>query len=135
MSLLSTPSRLFAPVQVINGPTYALALSGSGYKPKLNLSFLTYDFGPCHVFQQGMTPAAAKLVVVNEDKLPVSFDTVFDNTDNWQVCWPGHCTPCLTCGNSLSIRCAVLEAEPARHTADSVNRGPNPCCLVQLPFL
>lgn len=72
-------------VQVINGPTYHMALNGTGYKPKLNLSFLSYDFGPCHVFQQGMTPAVAKLVIVNEDRQPVSFDAVFDNTENWQV--------------------------------------------------
>jgi hydrocephalus-inducing protein len=72
-------------LQIINGPAYVLALNGSGYKPKLNLSFLSYDFGPCHVFQQGMTPAVAKLVIVNEDRQPVSFDAVFDNTDNWQV--------------------------------------------------
>lgn len=72
-------------LQVINGPSYTLALSGCGYKPKLNLSFLSYDFGPCHVFQQGMTPAAVRLTVVNEDSQPISFDTIFDNTDNWQV--------------------------------------------------
>lgn len=79
-------------VQVVNGPTYTLALNGSGYKPKLNLSFLNYDFGPCHVFQQGMVPATVKLAIVNEDKQPVSFDTVFDNTDNWQV--GGHDDKC-----------------------------------------
>lgn len=72
-------------LQIINGPAYVLALNGSGYKPKLNLSFLSCDFGPCHVFQQGMTPAVAKLIIVNEDRQPVSFDAVFDNTDTWQV--------------------------------------------------
>lgn len=71
--------------QVINGPTYVLALSGSGYKPKLNLSFLSYDFGPCHIFQQGMTAAVAKLLITNEDRQPISFDAVFDNNENWQV--------------------------------------------------
>lgn len=85
-------------MQIINGPTYVLALNGSGYKPKLNLSFLSYDFGPCHVFQQGMTAAVAKLVIVNEDKQPVSFDAVFDNTENWQVRGRHHsaCISALT---------------------------------------
>jgi hypothetical protein len=71
-----------------------MALNGTGYKPKLNLSFLSYDFGPCHVFQQGMTPAVAKLVIVNEDRQPVSFDAVFDNTENWQV--GAGCSACAT---------------------------------------
>lgn len=86
-SFTATPASC---LQVINGPVYALALNGSGYKPKLNLSFLSYDFGPCHVFQQGMTPAVARLVITNEDRQPVSFDAVFDYNENWQVGPPAH---------------------------------------------
>lgn len=73
-------------MQIINGPKYKLSLRGSGYTPKLTFSFLSHNFGPCHVWQQGMTPASVVLGVVNQDAQPVSYDVLFDNTDNWQVC-------------------------------------------------
>jgi hypothetical protein len=72
-------------VQIINGPKYQLVLKGSGYKPKLHFSFLNHNFGPCHVWQQGMTPSSVNLVVQNQDKQAVGIDVLFDNTDNWQV--------------------------------------------------
>lgn len=71
--------------QIINGPKYQLLLRGSGYKPKLHCSFLQHNFGPCHIFQAGMTPANTVLVLRNDDKHPVSFDVAFDNTNHWQV--------------------------------------------------
>eukprot|EP00879_Flechtneria_rotunda_P018040 GHRR01018909.1.p1 GENE.GHRR01018909.1~~GHRR01018909.1.p1 ORF type:complete len:542 (+),score=201.99 GHRR01018909.1:696-2321(+) len=74
-----------ATCQVINGPKYQLVCSGSGYKPKLHLSFLNHDFGPCHIWQQGMTPSATTLSLQNNDTQPVSFDILFDITDNWKV--------------------------------------------------
>lgn len=74
-------------LQITNGPKYQLLLSGSGYKPKLHFSFLKHNFGPCHVWQQGMTPSSVVLTVQNQDAQPVSLDVLFDNTDNWQV-WP-----------------------------------------------
>ncbi|WIA13448.1 hypothetical protein OEZ85_007028 [Tetradesmus obliquus] len=71
--------------QIINGPKYQLVLSGSGYKPKLHFSFLSHNFGPCHVWQQGMTPSSVSLMVQNQDKQAVGIDVLFDSNDNWQV--------------------------------------------------
>jgi hypothetical protein len=101
-------------LQVTNGPTYTLALTGGGYKPKLSLSFLNWDFGSVHVFQQGMTPASVKLGIVNEDRQPVSFDTAFDNTDTWQVC---VCVLCPVHRAALRLRwlsraCLALNLMP-----------------------
>lgn len=106
--LLSPAHACICSEQVINGSTYVLALSGAGYKPKLNLSFLSYEFGPRHVFQQGMTAAVAKLLITNEDRQPVSFDAVFDNNENWQVCPPG----CL-CRASVRAACSGARASAA----------------------
>jgi hydrocephalus-inducing protein len=72
-------------LQIINGPKYQLVLSGSGYKPKLHFSFLNHNFGPCHVWQQGMAPSSVNLVVQNQDKQAVGIDVLFDSNDNWQV--------------------------------------------------
>lgn len=72
-------------LQVTNGPRYKFVLKGSGYTPNLNFSFLSHDFGPCHVWQQGMAPTTVMLKVQNHDKQAVSYDVLFDNTDTWQV--------------------------------------------------
>eukprot|EP00775_Hariotina_reticulata_P008964 gene8964-9139_t len=77
--------------QIINGPKYQLLLRGSGYKPKLHCSFMQHDFGPCHIFQVGMTPTNTTLVLRNDDKQALSFDVAFDSTENWEI----SASPCV----------------------------------------
>ena len=38
-------------VQIISGPAYNFVLNGSARKPRVEPSFLTYDFGPCFVLR------------------------------------------------------------------------------------
>ena len=71
--------------QILNGPKYQLQLSGSGYKPRLDLSFLQHDFGPCTVWQQGMEPIRAVLKARNDDKQNISFDVLYDLTEHLHV--------------------------------------------------
>ena len=79
------PVSAFPAVKVTNGPRYRLKISGASYKPRLHLSFTSHDFGPCHVWQQGMSPARAALVIENRDQQPVSYDVMFDDSNVWQV--------------------------------------------------
>lgn len=59
---------------MVNGPTYTLLLHGAGHKPRLDLSFTSHDFGPCPLWQPGMTQASKVLRLTNHDAQPVSVD-------------------------------------------------------------
>lgn len=75
-------------LQVVNGPKYVLSLSGSGYKPRLNLNFHHHDFGPVHVWQQGMDVTKVVLHARNDDKQQCSFDVHCNpNAEHLQVSW------------------------------------------------
>jgi hydrocephalus-inducing protein len=75
-------------------PRYTMALTGRGHKPKLDLSFMSHDFGVCHVHQHGMAPNTAVLRARNDDTQDISFDFVYDNKEHLQVdCGPTVLAP------------------------------------------
>jgi hypothetical protein len=65
----------------VNGARYQLALHGTGYRPRLRLSFHSHDFGPVHLWQQGMEAAVAVLRAANEDDQPVSFEVLWGDKE------------------------------------------------------
>jgi hydrocephalus-inducing protein len=68
---------MVAITQIVNGPRYTLLLNGKGHKPRLDLSFLSHDFGPCPLWQPGMTAASKPLRLTNHDSQPVAVDPQF----------------------------------------------------------
>jgi len=110
--------------QILNGHKYELALQGSGYKPKLELSAASHDFGACHVWQPGMAPAVATIRATNGDSQPVSFDVLHTDTEWLQVrrcTWgggavcvgrvsgPGGDCGCSACGGQGQHKICAIE--------------------------
>ncbi|KAF5830389.1 hypothetical protein DUNSADRAFT_14652 [Dunaliella salina] len=60
--------------QIVSGHKYVLALSGTGHKPNLSLSFTSHDFGPCALWQPGMPATTKVLKLSNTDTQPISVD-------------------------------------------------------------
>jgi hydrocephalus-inducing protein len=42
--------------KITNGRKYILVLNGKAYKPALEFSFTSFDFGPCFLLRQGSPP-------------------------------------------------------------------------------
>lgn len=101
--------------QIVNSHAYALHLHGGGYKPRLDLSAYSHDFGSCLVWRQGMPATTYTLRVTNNDRQLVSFDPHYSGGDHMQVgaggsaCSPSACllhTPVeLLATNASSARC------------------------------
>ncbi len=75
--------------QVLNGPKYTLLLSGTGHKPRLDLSWFSHDFGVQPLWLPGITAASRVLKLRNDDAQPISVDPSWDATSllaaDWQV--------------------------------------------------
>ena len=54
-------------VQVTNGPTFHINVTGTGVQPGLSFSFLKHDFGPCFLYRAGMPLQRTTLKIRNED--------------------------------------------------------------------
>lgn len=63
-----------ARTQIVSGHKYVLGLSGTGHKPNLNLSFTSFDFGPCALWQPGVAPTTKALKLTNTDTQPIAVD-------------------------------------------------------------
>jgi hypothetical protein len=90
------------PLQVVNGPRYELALHGTGYRPRLRLSFQSHNFGPVHVWRPGMAPAVAVLVARNDDEQPVSFEVMYGEKEHLAVSSLGTPLPAIWLGGLRS---------------------------------
>ncbi len=71
--------RVLCGAQIVNGPTYSLLLHGAGHKPRLDVSFLSHDFGTCAVWQAGMQPASKAIKLTNNDSQPIAVDPRWAN--------------------------------------------------------
>lgn len=128
----SQPTRLWprapTPIQVVNGPKYQLVLHGTGYRPRLNLSFHSHDFGPVHVWRPGMEAAVAVLRAKNDDAQPVSFEVLWGDREHLAVSERQHVWTlrvglkvCLTTTSGTLVPLLACGATiPARHPAPSV---------------
>jgi len=54
-------------LQITHGPVYFVRLAGQIAIPALQMSFSTYDFGHCFVYQAGMSVKTAQLKLTNAD--------------------------------------------------------------------
>jgi len=77
------PQGLALQVQITNGRSYTLQLTGRGKRPRLAFSFTKHDFGPCFIVtpKNGMQPVQATIDLVNEDENEIIFDAAFDEVD------------------------------------------------------
>ena len=73
------PQGLALQVQVTNGRSYTLQLTGRGKRPRLAFSFTKHDFGPCFCVNAltGYAPQTATLRLANEDEHEIYFDMPF----------------------------------------------------------
>jgi hydrocephalus-inducing protein len=69
------PNRLT--LSIISGPTYQFDLKGSARKPGVDLSFTSYDFGPCFVLKQPLS-TTVYLEMRNRDNSAMSIESSFD---------------------------------------------------------
>ncbi|GAB1599203.1 hypothetical protein Ahia01_000197500, partial [Argonauta hians] len=67
-------------LKISNGPTYDIFLTGDSLYPKLEFSFLTYNFGNCFLHKAGMEPKVAVLQIKNNDKKNISLDCQYIST-------------------------------------------------------
>jgi len=54
-------------LQITHGPVYVIQLAGQIAIPALQMSFSTYDFGHCFVYQAGMSVKTVQLKLTNAD--------------------------------------------------------------------
>lgn len=68
--------------QIINGPKYTLLMNGEGHKPRLDLSFYSFDFGPVYVNpDRSADPTRVLLTVRNNDSREVTLNNLFDGSN------------------------------------------------------
>lgn len=105
--------------QVVNGARYALTLHGSGYRPRLALSWHSHDFGPVHVWRAGMAPATAVLTARNGDEQPVSFEVLWGDREHLAV-RTGRAGRAGGCRGVCGGRCHREGAPPAARGDEGV---------------
>lgn len=63
-------------LQITNGPTFTINLTGTGVQPGLNFSFVRHDFGPCFLYRAGMPLKRTTLIIKNEDTKDIRLDVI-----------------------------------------------------------
>ncbi|EFC47717.1 hypothetical protein NAEGRDRAFT_78704 [Naegleria gruberi] len=72
--------------KVTNSNSYVLNLFGSGAQPKINFSFLQYDFGAHFLYHQGMDKSPSTMLKIeNCDEKDISFEMLYDNKPHLEV--------------------------------------------------
>ncbi|QDZ25387.1 hypothetical protein HOP50_17g79270 [Chloropicon primus] len=94
---------------IVNGDSYEMRLSGVGYKPRLDFSFTSHDFGPCFIYQDGMKLEQANLVIVNQDERDVSIDLDFEGLEYLDV---NISTLCLSPGERQEVAITFRPQSP-----------------------
>ncbi|KAJ3129345.1 hypothetical protein HK098_001757 [Nowakowskiella sp. JEL0407] len=72
-------------LQIVNGRSYPLLLSGTGCKPLLKFSKISHDFGTEFVYKTGMTPSTTTVRVTNEDVKDVSLELLLSSAECFEV--------------------------------------------------
>ena len=60
-------------LQITNGPTFTVNLTGTGVQPGLHFSFERHEFGPCFLYRAGMPLKKTTLIIRNEDDKEIRF--------------------------------------------------------------
>ncbi|XP_051884712.1 hydrocephalus-inducing protein homolog [Pristis pectinata] len=72
-------------LKIRKGPVYACVLTGYTVTPSVHLSFTTYDFGACFIYNAGMTPCKKTLIITNKQEQPVSLECLFPKNSHLDV--------------------------------------------------
>jgi hydrocephalus-inducing protein len=64
-------------MSIVSGPKYDFFLFGDARKPGIELSFNSFDFGPCFVMTQPMSKTAT-LEMINNDNSAITIETLFE---------------------------------------------------------
>jgi len=62
---------LYSLLQVMNGPTYNISITGYGLTPALDFSFTSHDFGACFIYRAGLPVQKKILSITNNDERDV----------------------------------------------------------------
>ncbi|XP_072135349.1 hydrocephalus-inducing protein homolog isoform X2 [Mobula birostris] len=72
-------------LQIQKGPLFSCVLTGYTVIPSIHLSFTTYDFGVCFIYNAGMTPRKKILIITNKQEQPVSLECLFPTNSYLEV--------------------------------------------------
>ncbi|XP_067905917.1 hydrocephalus-inducing protein homolog [Heterodontus francisci] len=72
-------------LKIQKGPVFACVLTGYTVTPSIHLSFTRYDFGPCFIYNAGMTPSKKTLIITNKEEHAISLDCLFPNNSYLEV--------------------------------------------------
>ena len=65
--------------QIKNGRPFPISLIGAGILPDLHFSFKHHDFGPCFLYEPGMSHQKTTLIVTNQDIRDISIDCLYQS--------------------------------------------------------
>ncbi|KAL5255873.1 hypothetical protein ACHWQZ_G011188 [Mnemiopsis leidyi] len=65
--------------EIKNGRPFPISLIGAGILPDLHFSFKHHDFGPCFLYQPGMSHQKTTLIVTNQDIRDISIDCLYQS--------------------------------------------------------
>ncbi|XP_048461536.1 hydrocephalus-inducing protein homolog [Rhincodon typus] len=72
-------------LKIQKGPVFACILTGYIVIPSAHLSFTKYDFGPCFIYNAGMTPSKKTLIITNKQEQAIGLDCLFPNNSYLEV--------------------------------------------------
>ena len=72
-------------MQIKNGRPFPISLIGAGILPDLHFSFKHHDFGPCFLYQPGMSHHKTTLIVTNQDIRDISIDCLYQSNSFLEV--------------------------------------------------
>ena len=62
-----------------------MSLIGAGILPDLHFSFKNHNFGPCFLYQPGMSHEKTTLIITNQDIKDISIDCLYQSTPYLEV--------------------------------------------------
>ncbi|XP_072403680.1 hydrocephalus-inducing protein homolog [Chiloscyllium punctatum] len=72
-------------LKIQKGPVFACVLTGYIVTPSAHLSFTRYDFGPCFIYNAGMTPSKKTLIITNKQEQAIGLHCLFPNNSYLEV--------------------------------------------------
>ncbi|XP_059507551.1 hydrocephalus-inducing protein homolog [Stegostoma tigrinum] len=72
-------------LKIQKGPVFACILTGYIVIPSAHLSFTKYNFGPCFIYNAGMTPSKKTLIITNKQEQAIGLDCLFPNNSYLEV--------------------------------------------------
>lgn len=72
-------------LNINNGQKYDLLLVGRTTQPNIDLSFQSYNFGPCFIYRAGMPETSCQLILTNQDLKDHTIECLYQSTAHIMV--------------------------------------------------